>query len=96
MRMIRNLDTNIAEFKTQLFEEIKEKTCMKSDKQLTEFEFPCDEKKLVVWKRGKGMAQIIEYTIVVNNPNSLQQSMYILPSSLVWCCIIVDGVKFEE
>ena len=45
MRMIRNLDTNIAEFKTQLFEEIKEKTCMKSDKQLTEFEFACDEKK---------------------------------------------------
>ena len=88
MRMIRNLDTNIAEFKTQLFEEIKEKTCMKSDEQLTEFEF--------AWKRGKGMAQIIEYTIVVNNPNSLQQSMYILPSSLVWCCIIVDGVKFEE
>ena len=53
--MIRNLDTNIAEFKTQLFEEIKEKTCMKSDEQLTEFEFACDEKKLVVWKRGKGM-----------------------------------------
>ena len=45
MRMIRNLDTNIAEFKTQLFEEIKEKTCMKSDEQLTEFEFACDEKK---------------------------------------------------
>jgi hypothetical protein len=55
MRMIRNLDTNIAEFKTQLFEEIKEKTCMMSDEQLTEFEFACDEKKLVVWKRGKGM-----------------------------------------
>ena len=45
MRMIRNLDTNIAEFKTQLFEEIKEKTCMMSDERLTEFEFACDEKK---------------------------------------------------
>ena len=29
---------------------------MKSDEQLTEFEFACDEKKLVIWKRGKGMA----------------------------------------
>ena len=28
---------------------------MMSGEQLTEFEFACDEKKLVVWKRGKGM-----------------------------------------
>jgi len=45
MQMIRNLDTDIAEFKTQLFKEIKAKTSkMKNDERLTVYEFACDEK----------------------------------------------------
>jgi hypothetical protein len=46
MRMIQTLDANIAEFKTQSFEELKDKTSnMKRDERPTDYEFACDEKK---------------------------------------------------
>jgi hypothetical protein len=46
MRMIPTLDADIAAFKMQLFEELKEKSSiMNSDERTTDYEFACDEKK---------------------------------------------------
>jgi hypothetical protein len=54
MQMIQTLDANIAEFKTQLFKKIKDKTShMKRDERPTDYEFACDKKKSSCMEKRK-------------------------------------------